>query len=114
MDTPQQMLLFGDLVPIGGGAYKIVPARPLGAELSPKLAARFLGVSRPTMYRLIDQGIIPCRRPSPGKILIEVEALKKHKAASADPEFWDGKGNLSRRVAESAAAKLPKPTGLCL
>jgi hypothetical protein len=29
------------------------------------------------------------RRPSPRKIWIELESLKKHREASRDPEFWE-------------------------
>lgn len=88
MTKPNATLLAGDLVAIGGGQFKIVPGKPLPSEVSPKIAAQFLQVSRPTIYRLLDQGLLAFRKPSPGKILIQVESLKQHREKSADPEFW--------------------------
>ena len=48
-------------------------------EVTPAQAAPFLGVSRPTVYRLIDDGCLSCRRPSPGKILISVAILQAYR-----------------------------------
>ncbi len=87
-DNTDQLLLFGELVPTGGGNYKLVPQKPV-AEVTPRHASRFLGVSRPTIYRILH--LLDYRRPSPGKILITMESLQRHKRATSDPEFWQQK-----------------------
>ena len=50
-------------------------------ELTPDQAKGYLGVSRSTIYRLLDAGVFECRRPTPGKILISLASLKKYKEA---------------------------------
>jgi len=46
-----------------------------------KAAAKFLGVSRSTIYRLINDGLLPYRRVNPNKPkstrLIPISALRK-------------------------------------
>lgn len=92
-----QLLLFGELVPIGGGAFKVVHQKPFSSELTPRQAARFLGISRPGIYRLLEETkLLTHRRPSPGKILITLESLTRHREESKDPEFWERQRNPSQ------------------
>ncbi len=83
-----QLLLFADVLPNGNGGWTITSRKPV-ESVSPKHAAKFLEISRSGIYRLIDLGKLEFCRPTQRKILITVESLKKHKADSRDPEFWD-------------------------
>lgn len=80
------------VTPRGDGTFVLTPGKPFATatEVTPRQAARYLGCSRAGVYRLLDIGRLECRRPTPGKILIPLAALKKHKTDSADPEFWAG------------------------
>ncbi len=86
-DDPHQLLLLADILPNGHGGYTVTPKKPV-EELSPKHAAKFLGISRSGIYRLIDLGLLIHSRPSPGKILITVDSLRKHRDSVRDAEYW--------------------------
>ncbi len=86
MASPQ-LLLFADILPNGHGGYTITPRKPV-EELSPRHAAKFLGISRSSIYRLLDLGLLEHTRPTRGKILISVESLKRHKESVRDAEYW--------------------------
>jgi len=103
MTETSQLFLFADVVPLGGGSFKVVPQRPQ-AEVTPRQAARFLSISRPSVYRLLESGLIQCRRPTPGKILISTDALRAHREACADPEFWSKTRNPSQALLFSQAS----------
>ena len=75
------------LVPLGGGEFKVVPQKPQ-PEVTPLQAAKMLSVSRPTIYRLLELGMLAHRRPSRGKILISTDSIRAHRLACEDPEFW--------------------------
>jgi hypothetical protein len=78
------------VTPRGDGSFVVSPGKAvIEEEVTPRIAATFLGISRSGVYLLCETGLLEYRKPSPGKILITVESLKKHKAASRDPEFWD-------------------------
>lgn len=76
------------VIPRGDGSYIVQPAKPV-QQLTVAQAARVLGVSPSTVYRLKDSGLLHAARPSPHKILISAESLESHRCASSDPEFWD-------------------------
>jgi CRP-like cAMP-binding protein len=98
-DSPDQ-ITFGFapvLVPQANGDWLIKPGKPIieQPEVSPRVAARYLGLSRPTVYRILEiESALDWRRPSPGKILITMESLRRLKEGGKDPEFWERiKGN---------------------
>jgi len=76
------------MTPRGDGSYVVVPGRPV-ARLTVVAAARELGCSKWTVYRLRDAGHLEAERPSPHKTLILAESLRKHRVAVRDPEFWE-------------------------
>ncbi len=76
------------LLPQGDGSFVIRPGKPV-QDLTPKQAAAYLGIAWSSIYKLLDAGKIPCRRPLRGKILISVEDCERWKSRTRDPEFWD-------------------------
>lgn len=101
----QQLTLpiLADLTPLGDGRYVLRPriSGTVDQWITPKDAAIILGFSGPegrsSIYRLIEQGMLTARRPSPRKILVSLASVHAHRDASADPEFWarraDSSGN---------------------
>jgi excisionase family DNA binding protein len=72
------------------GTVTVRPGRPEidPQEITPREAAALLRVSKPTVYRFIDEGRLRCRRPSRGKILILESDVKALRQKSKDPEYW--------------------------
>jgi excisionase family DNA binding protein len=101
--APKTVFMSASTVPIGGGEFKIVPGKPLPEEVSVRVAARFLGISRAGVYRLLDKRVLAYRRPTAGKILISTESLQAYKEATKDPEFWQ-----RLKAADQAKSKRPK------
>lgn len=80
------------VVPQGDGSYLVRPGKPVG-KLSLSAAAKRAGLSRTTLWRLYDCGLVAGERPSPRKILIYADSLEAHlKGTREDPEYWDGAG----------------------
>lgn len=73
-----------------GGEIRMRPVTT-AQNLSVAEAATILGVTRDGVYRLIEFGHLPASRPTPGRITISIEDVYRHKEATKDPEFWDGK-----------------------
>lgn len=71
----------------GDGSYVCRSGKPT-RELTPLQAAAALGISRSSVYALIEGGRLECRRPTPGKILISAESVTRHAEQTKDPEFW--------------------------
>lgn len=72
------------------GAVLVKPGKP-AREVTPRQAALMLGISRSSIYELIQTGHLSHRRPLPKKILIPVESLEEHRRKTDDPEFWDNR-----------------------
>lgn len=86
-----QMVFSGaTTIPRGDGSYIVSPGRPV-QRLTVAAAARELGCSTATVYRLRDAGCLKAERISPHKTLILAESLQAHRQAARDPEFWDGR-----------------------
>ena len=81
-----------ELVPLGGGTYRVVPrlatiwlrfARDVVGKLG-------IGISGSTMRRLGEAGFIKIRQISPSCYEFDYASWLAHCAAvEADPEFWD-------------------------
>lgn len=78
------------IVPRGDGSFVVQPGRPV-QRVTVAQAARELGCSVATVYRLRDEGLLQAERISPHKTLILAESIHAHRAAVRDPEFWDGR-----------------------
>ena len=89
--SPHQLVMFADMVSTGGDNYKLVPSKPLPEEITPKQAMKVIGggISRQSVYRLVELGILVSRRPTPGKILITLESATRHREKCKDPEYWE-------------------------
>jgi len=71
----------------GDGSYLIRAGKPI-AKLSIKAAAKIAGVSRSTIYRLYDCGLLKGERVSPRKIVITAASLQEHLTNARDGEDW--------------------------
>lgn len=78
---------FPIVTPQGDGSFHVRPSKPV-SHMSIKQSAAYLNISPSSVYRLVDEGVIPAERPLRGKILIAVSDLEAHKERSRDPEFW--------------------------
>lgn len=76
------------ITPRGDGSFVISPGKPI-REMRPQQAAKFLGVCKTRMYQMVESGLIPARRPSPGVIWVGVDDLERWKETTRDPEFWE-------------------------
>ena len=85
--TASTLLTACDLVPVGDGSFRAVPHKPKN-RVPPREAARMASCSLTTIYRLLRAGFVVCERPSPRKILVDVDSLRAHVEAQSDPEFW--------------------------
>ena len=47
------------------------------------------GAARKRIWKLGDSGLIAVRKPTPRRTEYELGSLLRHKAATADPEFWE-------------------------
>ena len=75
------------LIPQGDGSYLLKPGKPL-SRLSLREAAKRTGLSRTTIYRLWDCGLVRGERPSPRKIYVFLDSLEEHLNKTQDGEFW--------------------------
>lgn len=75
------------LIAQGDGSYLLKPGKPL-SRLSLREAAKRTGLSRTTIYRLWDCGLVKGERPSPRKIYIFVDSLEEHLKRTQDSEYW--------------------------
>ena len=75
------------LTPQGDGSFLLRPGKPL-MRLSLREAARRTGLSRTTIYRLWDCGLVEGERPSPRKIYVFAHSLDEHLKRTRDAEFW--------------------------
>jgi excisionase family DNA binding protein len=78
------------VVPQADGSFLIRPGKPVPgrAKLSIMDAAKKTGLSKATIYRLYDSGLIQGERPSPKKIWIYLDSLQAHLEKCGDPEVW--------------------------
>lgn len=97
MSEPGRQLtlpILADLTPRGDGTFVLRPRMhgTVDQWVSPKDAAVILGFTGPegrsSVYRLIAEGMLTARRPSPRKILVSLASVHAHRDATADPEFW--------------------------
>ena len=90
--SPAQVLLswFPTISPQGDGSVIVRPGKPV-AEMTVTQAARYLGVHKSSVYRLIDQGDLVARRPLRKKTLIPAGALEEWRKKTSDPEYWEGR-----------------------
>lgn len=74
--------------PDGKGGFNLRPVTSTSL-LSPNQAASILGIGKSTVHRICDLELLPCERPSPGRITISLEDLMAYKAQTRDPEFFE-------------------------
>ena len=79
---------FPIVTPQGDGSVVIRPGKPI-AEMTVTQAARFLGIHKSSVYRLIDNGSLTARRPLKKKTLIAAAVLEDWRERTKDPEYWD-------------------------
>ena len=91
-DPLEERFCIAELVPIGGGNYRVVPRIALtwlrfGREDLRRIGVR---VSQSTLHRLGRAGFINIRQISPSCYELDYQSWTTHCAAvEADPEFWD-------------------------
>jgi hypothetical protein len=83
------------VVPQGDGSFIVRPGKPV-VKLSLRDAAKRTGLSRTTVYRLYDSGLVKGERPSPRKIFVYADSLEEHLRKSQDAEFWS-RGDAHKR-----------------
>ncbi|HEX8465523.1 MAG TPA: helix-turn-helix domain-containing protein, partial [Abditibacterium sp.] len=66
-----------------GHAVTVMPSH---GELTPNQAAEMLGVSRPFLIRLLDEGQIPFRRVGAHR-RIRIDALEKYRSAEEERQL---------------------------
>ena len=76
------------VVPQGDGSFLVKPGRPV-SRLTVAEAARTIGRSKWTVYRLYAAGLISGERTSPRGISIHADSLQAHIERCRDLEFWD-------------------------
>ncbi|MEW6307116.1 MAG: helix-turn-helix domain-containing protein [Verrucomicrobiota bacterium] len=81
----------------GDGTFVIKPGKPI-ERVSVRDAAHRAGVSKHTIYRLIDAGMLESERPSPNKLLVRGDSLERHLAATRDPEYWAARRRATVRI----------------
>jgi hypothetical protein len=76
------------LVPQGDGSFLVKAGKPV-VKLSLRDAAKRSGLSRSTLYRLYESGLVKGERPSPRKIFVYADSLQEHLSKCQDAEYWD-------------------------
>lgn len=76
------------VIPQGDGSVILKPGKPT-SEVSPKVAAQMLGVSKSSVYELIQEGKLVYRRPLKKKILITTASIDAYRTETGDPEYWE-------------------------
>jgi hypothetical protein len=85
-DSPDQMLMFAEVLPNGSGGFTIVPKKPV-AEISSAQAARMLQVCRTSLSNIVNQPLgqkhLRWRWTSErkGKRVFELESVLAYKEA---------------------------------
>ena len=89
LTAAEQLTLFAEceVVPQVDGSFKAIPRKPL-VEVTVAQAAKIMSVSVDSVYRLFYADQIKGRRPTPRKILLDVDSLHAHKRATEDTEHW--------------------------
>lgn len=88
---PLPRYVLAELVPLGGGQYRVVP-RPLVEWMSLSQGALDrlgITVSENTMRRLGRAGFIQVRQVSPSRVEFNVQSWFAHCERVQDLEFWD-------------------------
>ncbi|HTJ78522.1 MAG TPA: hypothetical protein VL357_05960 [Rariglobus sp.] len=91
---PLEQYCIAELVPLGGGTYRVVPRLatlwlPVGKVALQKLG---LTISEKTLHVLGRAGFIKVRQISISRYDFNLQSWLAHCAAvEADPEFWDAK-----------------------
>ena len=87
-DTAQLMLFAApEVVRLPDGTFNVRPSKPV-VKCSVRQAARITGTKRCNIYKLIEAGMIEFERPSPRKLLVFLESLTEHLAASKQADYW--------------------------
>lgn len=93
---PLERLCVAELIPIGGGTYRVVPrlATTWVRFSRDRLLKLGIELSENTMQRLGRAGFIRIRQPSPSSYEFDFQSWLNHCAqVEADPEFWEKKVN---------------------
>ncbi len=84
------------ITPQGDGSFTIRPGKPV-ALLKVREVASALRLHISSVYRLIDEGVLPSERPTKGAIRVRSEALEAHRRRMENGEWRmeNGKWRLS-------------------
>ena len=89
---PIERFCIAELVPLGGGTFRVVPrVTSIWLPMTETWLARLgASISENTMRRLGAAGFIRTRQPSPNRHEFNLVSWVEHCAAvESDPEFWD-------------------------
>lgn len=68
-------------------AGKAVTVAPQSQLLTTQQAADLLGVSRPTVVKLIEKGVLPAETPGKRRRLVKLDDLLQYRAARRDEQY---------------------------
>lgn len=80
-----------EFLPRSDGTWTLRPTLPqedADSWVSIRQAAKVLGISEASAYKLKDAGFMVHRRPLKGKITVSLRWLMQFRRATADEEFW--------------------------
>jgi len=92
--TTKQISIAGDVVPIGNGAFRVIPRKPI-IEVGPAEAARILHVATSSLPNLLDRPLAQKHirwrwlSDAKGKRLYDTSSLYAY-LATTDPELPKG------------------------
>jgi excisionase family DNA binding protein len=96
MEMKQALFSFAApiVLPQGDGSYIVRSGKPV-SEVTASQAAEMLGISRCSIYKILERGDIPiARRPLKKKILLNASDVQAYKDKTSDTEYWEEKGRL--------------------
>lgn len=76
-----------EVIPQGDGSYRVIPGKPV-IKVKVSVAARKVGMSVNSIYRLCKANLVAFERPSPKTTFVFLESLEAHLARTRDDEFW--------------------------
>jgi hypothetical protein len=94
--------IIADLAPRGDGTFilkpRVIELADEDTWISPKDAARVVGVSLTEVYGLLDaaEPFLVSRRPARWKILVSLKSALAFRRATVKEDFWEAAGRTAR------------------